>query len=226
MAEAQSRDEVLEKVAVLEDPLKAAILTLLMRRPASIAEVASELDLPIGRARYQLRRLHQAGMVELTEVRPRRGVVERVYRRQPSIVSADEVGLLSVEERGKAVATVLKLVFREALSALRTGVRLIPMRATTARSATRAPGGSWPAMINERSSLYTRVTLSTGVRDGALPFAGRAAGRLARLDKDLGTTTRYSSDESASKKGERPFPVRDRSIAVYQNGLSGSPIRY
>ena len=89
MAEAQSRDEVLEKVAVLEDPLKAAILTLLMRRPASIAEVASELDLPIGRARYQLRRLHQAGMVELTEVRPRRGVVERVYRRQPSIVSAE-----------------------------------------------------------------------------------------------------------------------------------------
>ena len=157
MAEAQSRDEVLEKVAVLEDPLKAAILTLLMRRPASIAEVASELDLPIGRARYQLRRLHQAGMVELTEVRPRRGVVERVYRRQPSIVSADEVGLLSVEERGKAVATVLKLVFREALSALRTGVLAQRVESVVARIPLRLDDQGWKDAVAIQAEALDRL---------------------------------------------------------------------
>ena len=52
------------------------------------------------------------------------------------------------------------------------GVRLNPILATTARSAMRAPGGSCPEMIRDRSSVYTRVTLS----GAAWPAAGRAVG--------------------------------------------------
>src|SRR5947209_5364683 len=79
------------------------------------------------------------------------------------------------------------------------------MRLTTARSAMRAPGGSWPEMINARSSLYTRETLSVrcGVRAGAAPVAGNWCRpfRRARVES-LEPAAREAGDDTAANLRE------------------------
>jgi DNA-binding transcriptional ArsR family regulator len=60
-------------------PLRRRLLTRL-RAPASATELARELDLSRQKVNYHLRKLEEAGLIELVEERQRRGCVERVMR--------------------------------------------------------------------------------------------------------------------------------------------------
>jgi DNA-binding transcriptional ArsR family regulator len=60
-------------------PLRRRLLSRL-RTPASAAELARELELSRQKVNYHLRRLEEAGLIELVEQRRRRGCVERVMR--------------------------------------------------------------------------------------------------------------------------------------------------
>ncbi|MEO1061230.1 MAG: helix-turn-helix domain-containing protein [Actinomycetota bacterium] len=75
-------------VDVAIDPLRRRLLALL-DEPASATALARHLDLPRQRVNYHLRQLEGAGLVELDSTRPRRGVVERLYRRRADVVLVD-----------------------------------------------------------------------------------------------------------------------------------------
>jgi DNA-binding transcriptional ArsR family regulator len=76
-------------------PLRRQLLSRL-RTPASATELARELDLSRQKVNYHLRRLEEAGLIELVEQRRRRGCVERVmqaradaYVVDPSLMSGE-----------------------------------------------------------------------------------------------------------------------------------------
>ena len=116
-----SRQEALAKLEGMNDPLRMTILTALILKPSSAGDLAAELDVPIGRVRYHLGRLRKAGLAELRESRPRRGVVERVYFIRPNFLSIDDAANLNAEEMGRANTEILKVIMRDSLAAFRSG---------------------------------------------------------------------------------------------------------
>lgn len=68
-----------ERVACVLPDLRRRILERL-RRPGSAAELAREFDLPRQKLNYHLRVLEAQQLLELVELRPRRGFTERVLR--------------------------------------------------------------------------------------------------------------------------------------------------
>ncbi|MCW2762041.1 MAG: transcriptional regulator, ArsR family [Marmoricola sp.] len=85
------------QVALLDDPdrLVAGLSRLRLRLldalavPASATELAHRLDLTRQKVNYHLRVLESAGLVELAEVRQRRGFTERVMRRSATAFVVD-----------------------------------------------------------------------------------------------------------------------------------------
>ena len=81
-AEATHHENNLSSLRVLAHPLRLRMLSLLTGAALSATELGRELGVSQALASYHLRQLHQAGVIELAEVRPRRGGRERrfVYR--------------------------------------------------------------------------------------------------------------------------------------------------
>lgn len=121
VADGESRKAALAKLEGFNDPLRIRILTALIFKPASAADLAAELELPIGRVRYQLGRMRKAGLAELREERPRRGVVERVYFIRPNLISPEDASHLTQEEINHGHVEILKVIVQDSLAALRTG---------------------------------------------------------------------------------------------------------
>lgn len=76
----------LSALRVLAHPLRLRMLSLLSGAPFSAMELSRELSISQALASYHLRQLHAAGVIELAEVRSRRGGRERrfVYRPAPA----------------------------------------------------------------------------------------------------------------------------------------------
>jgi DNA-binding transcriptional ArsR family regulator len=71
-------------------PVRLRMLSLMWSAPFSAAELARELDISHALASQHLRRLDDTGMVELVEVRERRGGRERRYRTVPGSPLSDQ----------------------------------------------------------------------------------------------------------------------------------------
>lgn len=76
--------QVLE-ARVLSHPVRIAILRDLGRPSAAVlarspAEIARDLEVPVGTVAYHMRELRDLGAVELTRTRPVRGSTEHFYR--------------------------------------------------------------------------------------------------------------------------------------------------
>lgn len=69
-----------DQVAALMDPARRRLLGALGERPDSAVGLARRLGDTRQRLNYHLRQLEEAGLVELVEARPRRGVKERILR--------------------------------------------------------------------------------------------------------------------------------------------------
>jgi DNA-binding transcriptional ArsR family regulator len=119
--EQDHRDRARAKLEAIDHPLRLAILTSLSLRPASIKELASALDAPPGKVRYQLGRLRKAELAELKEERQRRGVAEQVFFVRPEPFSREEVSQLSAVERETVVGGMLKALLGDALKGARGG---------------------------------------------------------------------------------------------------------
>jgi DNA-binding transcriptional ArsR family regulator len=119
--EKDHKDRALAKLEAIDHPLRLAILTSLSLRPASIKELAEALNVPIGKVRYQLGRLRQAGLAELKEERRRRGVAEQVFFVRPEPFSREEVAQLSATQRESVVGGILKALLGDALKGARGG---------------------------------------------------------------------------------------------------------
>lgn len=110
----------LDTAVLLTDPVREKLLEVLSVRPAGIAELGERIDAAPERIRYHLDRLDEAGLVRRHSVRPRRGVIERIY------VADGRAPLLTREElagrRGRTLAAfdraLVGKIFREALGAI------------------------------------------------------------------------------------------------------------
>ena len=76
-------DEELSGLRVLAHPLRLRMLSLLTGATLSAVELSRELGISQALASYHLRQLHQAGVIELAEVRSRRGGRERRFAYKP-----------------------------------------------------------------------------------------------------------------------------------------------
>src|SRR5262245_651669 len=77
-----------DRVLTALSPLRRKLLNRL-REPSSATQLAAALGLPRQRVNYHLRTLEAAGLVELVELRQRRGCVERIVRANPGAVVVD-----------------------------------------------------------------------------------------------------------------------------------------
>jgi DNA-binding transcriptional ArsR family regulator len=118
VSDEETREEVLAKADALNHPLRLTIMTLLTLQPLSASELSRRLGAPIGSVRYQLGRLRKAGIAELREQRPKRGMVEQVYAVRPALVKRAESSHLTQEQLDSTVKTILKQMIRDALDSV------------------------------------------------------------------------------------------------------------
>lgn len=115
-------------------PLRRRLLTEL-REPGSATGLAAKLGATRQRINYHLRELEKAGLVELVEVRQRRGREERLLRTSPRtvVVAPALVGPRDVAEQDRfavdtllaAAARTLDTVARQRSAAATAGKRLL-----------------------------------------------------------------------------------------------------
>ncbi|HEU5253080.1 MAG TPA: helix-turn-helix domain-containing protein [Solirubrobacterales bacterium] len=121
MAKGENR-RIAERLAVMADPLRSAVVDCLVLAPATIGELADEMGVPAERIRYQVKRLRRAGIVSVHEEKRRRGAVEYVYvadsRRLVS--PGEEAGDRGHRQR-RHVTQSLRSIFKEALQATQAG---------------------------------------------------------------------------------------------------------
>src|ERR1700722_5907615 len=80
-------DGELSRLRVLAHPLRLRMLSLLTGAAFSAMELSRELGVSQALASYHLRQLYAAGVVELTEVRSRRGGRERRFTYAPAAIA-------------------------------------------------------------------------------------------------------------------------------------------
>ncbi len=79
-----AREDELSGLRVLAHPLRLRMLSLLTGAAFSAMELSRELGISQALASYHLRQLHSAGVIELAEVRSRRGGQERRFAYRPA----------------------------------------------------------------------------------------------------------------------------------------------
>jgi hypothetical protein len=63
---------------------------MLEERPQSPVKLAGALEMDLGQVAYHVKRLHEAGLIELVETHRRRGAIEHVYASAHSALFGDE----------------------------------------------------------------------------------------------------------------------------------------
>jgi DNA-binding transcriptional ArsR family regulator len=127
------------RIEALSHELRLMIAMVLCVQPASAGEIAEELGEPADKIRYQLRKLRDAGLIEVSEERRRRGVVERIYvaREEEMDFTFEEAVLVPEKVRSQFALHLLRVIFRTSVDALskgamvekeRTLVSMVPMR--------------------------------------------------------------------------------------------------
>jgi DNA-binding transcriptional ArsR family regulator len=131
-----------ERVRVALSPIRRKLLVRL-REPASASQVAAELGIGRQRVNYHLRALEDADLLELVELRPRRGFVERVLRTRadafvvdPALLGAQHSAGASqdrfaAEHLVNTAAAVVRDVARMQAGAEREGTRLLTFTVET-----------------------------------------------------------------------------------------------
>lgn len=112
-----------DKLAVVESPLRLAIVSSLSLRPATAAELAEELAEPVEAVRYHLRWLRSVDLVEVKGKARRGGITENLYSVDPRkhLIERGELSGVSDSRFDLAHARLLRLMFREAMEAARAG---------------------------------------------------------------------------------------------------------
>jgi DNA-binding transcriptional ArsR family regulator len=109
-----------EKLAVIASPIRLGIDTILSIRPATVAEIASELEVPAEKVRYHLNRMRDAGLVKLHGTTRRRGLAENLYIAEPrgAIISIDDARVTPSHHLDYPYTRALRLMFREVTEAV------------------------------------------------------------------------------------------------------------
>lgn len=112
-----------EKLNIIKDPLRLAIVSHLSRGAASAAETAEEVGAPAKEVRYLLRRMREAGLVEVAGRGSGPRARENLYSVDPASLVLEESDLAHVSQGAleEAHIRLLRLLFREALESAQSG---------------------------------------------------------------------------------------------------------
>jgi DNA-binding transcriptional ArsR family regulator len=146
-----------EKLRGALAPLRRRLLSRL-RTPASATELARELEISRQKINYHLRRLEEAGLIELVEERQRRGCVERIMRARADAYVIDP-SLMSV---GPSIDSNQGPRERAGEGDRHAAEHLVAVASDTVREVTRMQAAAGQAGLR----LLT-FTLETEVRLGA-----------------------------------------------------------
>jgi len=103
----------------MEHPVRWYIAMLLSDRPMSAHQLALLVEMTPGAVRRHLREMEKAGAIGVADLRTRRGAAEKIYElRSDFILSEEERAELSLEQRRRIDAYILKVGFGEALRSL------------------------------------------------------------------------------------------------------------
>jgi DNA-binding transcriptional ArsR family regulator len=119
MVSAQSKAPEATPGAIAAHPLRSRCLTVLAERTTSPVEIAEGLGEHVSNVSYHVRKLREAGAVELVSERRVRGAVEHFYRAvmNPPL-SDEECADLSLPARLESARQILSLATADATSAL------------------------------------------------------------------------------------------------------------
>jgi len=91
-------------LTAIGNPARRRILAALSRAPDSASGLAERLDDTRQRVNYHVRELERAGLIELAEERPRRGLTEKIYRAVGRGFAVDPAVLGSLDAGERLVA--------------------------------------------------------------------------------------------------------------------------
>ena len=164
------------------DAALRAILDRLLLGHASAAEVAVDLNRDAQAVRHLLRRLVKGGLVERGEKSERRGVSEFLYSCDPRRISlsSDHLGGLPADQVERAVARVLRELFREAMAASESGSYFAREEFAALRFPLPLDEAAWPraTLLHERllvSIAGARERALARLSDGVEPIEATAA---------------------------------------------------
>lgn len=108
-----------ELARTLAHPLRGHILLVLHERAASPVEISRETGVPLTMVSNQMSELRKRGLVELVDVRRRRGVDEHFYRAGPTFYFDDcEWGRVPGSLRSSFSTWLLRLIAEEVREAI------------------------------------------------------------------------------------------------------------
>jgi DNA-binding transcriptional ArsR family regulator len=118
----KARSATVDLTAVVKHPVRIKAMIVLTERTASPTEIAHQLRLDVSKVAYHVRKLEQAGLVEMIGERPVRGAVEHFYRaRVIPYIGEDEWSVMSLEDRASISTFTLQLGMADAAAAIDAG---------------------------------------------------------------------------------------------------------
>jgi DNA-binding transcriptional ArsR family regulator len=104
-------------------PLRVQALTVLTERKASVAELAVDLGADKGTLAYHVKKLREAGAVEVVETRKTRGPDEHFFRAvQRPLISEAETAEMPATELVEWLERILALILADTTASLQSGI--------------------------------------------------------------------------------------------------------
>lgn len=152
-----------DRVVEAMSPFRRRILAAL-DEPASATGLARTLGSTRQKTNYHLRALEEAGLVEVDELRPRRGLTERIMRRTSEVVLVDPTafdtsGLTKTDVVGLSgvVSTATELIGQAAAIASQAGDRRERVASATLDTQIRVSSPSaLEALLEEMAAVIAR----------------------------------------------------------------------
>ena len=234
------RLQSLEKIKVLADPRRLAILRLLMVAPATLTQLAAQMGKSPAWIRHHMKSLESAGLVSLESVRTTGRVTEKYYRAVASGLVLEDLILPAAQTPIKVFSGSHDLAFQQAAEHLVPRQQLLAMYTGSLNGLTylrrgmcHIVGAHLLDISGEYNTPYVRhffpdrsVTLLTiayrtqGIMTApGNPKSIRAVWDLARpgvrfVNRNSGSGTRIHVDRELHAAGIPPASIRGYEIEV------------
>lgn len=139
--------------------LRLEIIAVLLRGPASASELSEEIEVPVEKVRFQIRRLRDQGFIAEAGMRQRRGTVERYYAAFDGEMVLDQEERAELPEHVKRAldASLLKVIFRESLRAFNAGTMSARYDATLAHFPMSVDAQGWDELVALHDETLERL---------------------------------------------------------------------
>lgn len=103
----------LEQMKLVSSPIRAKIIYLLDEKAMTAKQVADELGKTPGSVHYHIQQLYQGGILELTETRDNKGIIEKYYRSKANTFTLEDPNAPIKKEGQRQNRTFLTLTEEE-----------------------------------------------------------------------------------------------------------------